>query len=136
MHKNILILSLAALLGCAHEEAQTLTTERDWEKGLDATHGPQIAPVGPIDSDQSAYNYIRRREQDRDLGSRMTAAGIRRASAPGLCLPPIRRPPDWLLGALPSRVMASGPRLCMQTLISRPPGTTALSAVLRASGVG
>ena len=46
MHKNILILSLAALLGCAHEEAQTLTTERDWEKGLDATHGPQIAPVG------------------------------------------------------------------------------------------
>jgi len=76
MHKNILILSLAALLGCAHEEAQTLTTERDWEKGLDATHGPQIAPVGPIDSDQSAYNYIRRREQDRDLGSRMTAAGL------------------------------------------------------------
>src|SRR3989441_85334 len=40
------------------------------------SRGPQIAPLGPIDSDQSAYNYIRRREQERDLGSRMTAAGL------------------------------------------------------------
>ena len=76
MQKKILILSLLALLGCAHEDATQLPTERDWDKGLDATHGPQIAPVGPIDSDQSAYNYIRRREQERDLGSRMTAAGL------------------------------------------------------------
>jgi hypothetical protein len=76
MHKKIVILSLLALLGCAHEDAAPLATERDWEKGLDATHGPQIAPLGPIDSDQSAYNYIRRREQERDLGSRMTAAGL------------------------------------------------------------
>jgi hypothetical protein len=77
MQKNILILSLAALLACAHEEAaQTAAAERDWEKGLDATRGPQIAPVGPIDTDQGAYNYIRRREQEHDLGSRMTAAGL------------------------------------------------------------
>jgi hypothetical protein len=76
MQKNILILSLAALLACAHEEAQQLPTERDWEKGLDASRGSAIAPVGPIDSDQSGYNYIRRREQDRDLGSRMTATGL------------------------------------------------------------
>jgi hypothetical protein len=76
MQKNILMLSLAALLACAHEEPAQLPTERDWEKGLDGTRGPQIAPLGPIDTDQAAYNYIRRREQERDLGSRMTAAGL------------------------------------------------------------
>jgi len=73
MQKNILILSLAALLACAHEEVAQTPTERDWEKGLDAARGPQIAPVGPIDTDQGAYNYVRRREQEHDLGSRMTA---------------------------------------------------------------
>jgi len=76
MQKHILILSLAALLACAHEEVQPVAAERDWEKGLDATRGPQIAPVGPIDTDQSGYNYIRRREQEHDLASRMTAAGL------------------------------------------------------------
>src|SRR5437762_2088860 len=76
MPKNILILSLAALLACAHEEVAQNPAERDWEKGLDAARGPQIAPVGPIDTDQGAYNYIRRREQEHDLGSRMTAAGL------------------------------------------------------------
>jgi hypothetical protein len=76
MQKSILILSLAALLACAHEEPAQLPAERDWEKGLDAARGPQIAPVGPLDTDQGAYNYIRRREQERDLGSRMTAAGL------------------------------------------------------------
>jgi hypothetical protein len=76
MQKSILILALTALLACAHEEAAQVPAERDWEKGLDATRGPQIAPVGPIDTDQGAYNYIRRREQERDLGSRMTAAGL------------------------------------------------------------
>ena len=76
MHKHILILALAALVACAHEEPVQPLAERDWEKGLDASRGPQIAPVGPIDTDQSGYNYIRRREQERDLGSRMTAAGL------------------------------------------------------------
>jgi hypothetical protein len=76
MQKHILILALAALLGCAHEETSQLPTERDWQKGLDASKGPQIAPLGPIDTDQGAYDYIRRREQERDLGSRMTAAGL------------------------------------------------------------
>jgi hypothetical protein len=76
MHKHILILSLTALLACAHEEAAQPLAERDWEKGLDATRGPQIAPLGPLDTDQSGYDYIRRREQERDLGSRMTAAGL------------------------------------------------------------
>ena len=76
MPKNILILSLAALLACAHEEVAQTPAERDWEKGLDAARGPQIAPVGPIDTDQGAYTYIRRREQEHDLGSRMTAAGL------------------------------------------------------------
>src|SRR5205814_8158824 len=97
MPKNILILSLAALLACAHEEVAQTSAERDWEKGLDAARGPQIAPVGPIDTDQGAYNYIRRREQEHDLGSRMTAAGrddISGASsqvlAPPVPLPPFR----------------------------------------------
>jgi hypothetical protein len=76
MQKSILTLSLAALLACAHEEPAQLAAERDWDKGLDAARGPQIAPLGPIDTDQGAYNYIRRREQERDLGSRMTAAGL------------------------------------------------------------
>jgi hypothetical protein len=76
MHKNILILTVAALVACAHEEPIQPLAERDWEKGLDAARGPQIAPVGPIDTDQSGYNYIRRREQERDLGSRMTASGL------------------------------------------------------------
>jgi hypothetical protein len=76
MRKNILILTLAALFACAHEDVAQLPTERDWDKGLDAARGPQIAPVGPIDSDQGGFNYIRRREQDRDLGSRMTATGL------------------------------------------------------------
>ena len=76
MQKHILILSLAALFACAHEEVAQQAPERDWEKGLDASRGPQIAPVGPIDTDQSGYNFIRRREQERDLGSRMTASGL------------------------------------------------------------
>ncbi|HTO98501.1 MAG TPA: hypothetical protein VMK66_15740 [Myxococcales bacterium] len=76
MQKHIVILSLAALLACAHEDTAQLPTERDWQKGLDATRGPQIAPLGPLDTDQGAYDYIRRREQERDLGSRMTASGL------------------------------------------------------------
>ncbi|HYS08174.1 MAG TPA: hypothetical protein VEP66_05500 [Myxococcales bacterium] len=76
MPKSILMLTLAALLACAHEDATQLPAERDWEKGLDASRGPQIAPLGPLDTDQGAYNYVRRREQERDLGSRMTAAGL------------------------------------------------------------
>jgi hypothetical protein len=76
MQKNILILSLAALLACAHEDAAQPLADRDWEKGLDASRGPQIAPLGPIDTDQGAYNYIRRREMEHDLGSRTTAAGL------------------------------------------------------------
>lgn len=77
MRKLIVTFTLAALVACAHEEAaQPLPAERDWEKGLDASRGPQIAPLGPIDTDQSGYNYIRRREQDHDLGSRITASGL------------------------------------------------------------
>src|SRR5712672_1994396 len=76
MPKSILMLSLAALLACAHEDATQLPAERDWEKGLDALRGPQIAALGPLETDQGAYTYIRRREQEHDLGSRMTAAGL------------------------------------------------------------
>jgi hypothetical protein len=76
MRNIILTCTVVALFGCAHEDPIQPLAERDWEKGLDASRGPQIAPLGPIDTDQNGYNYIRRREQDHDLGSRITAAGL------------------------------------------------------------
>ena len=64
MQKPILILSLVALVAaCAHEEIAQ-NTDKDWEHGLDADLSTSIAPLGPIDSDQGAYNLIRRREKD------------------------------------------------------------------------
>src|SRR3954469_22067112 len=73
MLKQISILSLVALaVACAHEEVAP-NPDKDWEHGLDADLSTQIAPLGPIDSDQGAYNLIRRREKERSLGSRLTA---------------------------------------------------------------
>ena len=73
MQKTILIASLVALVAaCAHEEIAQ-TAEKDWEHGLDADLATQIAPLGPIDSDQGAYNLIRRREKEHSLGSRLTS---------------------------------------------------------------
>jgi hypothetical protein len=73
MLKHISILSLVALaVACAHEEIAQ-PADKDWEHGLDAELGTQIAPLGPIDSDQGAYNLIRRREKEHALGSRLTA---------------------------------------------------------------
>lgn len=71
MHKPILIIVLAAALGCAHEEVAD-PVQHDWEHGLDAKLSAQIAPVGPIESDQHAYDLIRRREQQRALGTKTT----------------------------------------------------------------
>jgi hypothetical protein len=72
MHKPILILSLAiAIAGCAHDPPPA-PAAHDWEHGLDGSLSAQIAPVGPIDSDVNAYNLIRRREQERALGSKDT----------------------------------------------------------------
>jgi hypothetical protein len=70
MHKLIaaLILSIAST-GCMHQKQPAA---RDWEHGLDGTLTSQIAPVGPIDGDVSSYNLIRRREQERALGSKAT----------------------------------------------------------------
>jgi len=76
MQKPILILSLAALIaGCAHEEIAQ-SPEKDWEHGLDADMATTIAPLGPIESDQGAYNLIRRREKEHSLGSRLTAVEL------------------------------------------------------------
>src|SRR3954453_8119237 len=73
MLKQISILSLVALaVACAHEEVAP-NPDKDWEHGLDADLSTQIAPLGPIDSDQGAYNLIRRREKERSLGQRLTA---------------------------------------------------------------
>jgi hypothetical protein len=50
--------------------------DRDWGHGLDADLAGQIAPVGPIDSDQSAYDFVRRRERERALGSKLAIAQL------------------------------------------------------------
>jgi hypothetical protein len=78
MQKHVLIATLAAAaFGCAHEDPlPQLSAERDWSRGLDDAAGPQIAPVGPIDTDQNAYDFIRRREREHALGARATAGEL------------------------------------------------------------
>jgi hypothetical protein len=79
MTKPILILSLAAALAsCVHDEvvADNAAHERDWEHGLDSQLAPQIAPLGPIESDQHAYDLIRRRERERALTTKLTAMDV------------------------------------------------------------
>jgi len=77
MQKPIMILSVVALVAaaCAHEEIAQ-NPDKDWEHGLDADLSTSIAPLGPIDSDQGAYNLIRRREKEHSLGSRLTAVEL------------------------------------------------------------
>ncbi|HEX9576423.1 MAG TPA: hypothetical protein VF993_01640 [Myxococcales bacterium] len=79
MSKLILIIVplSAALLSCAHEAPpKVVIHDRDWEKGLDEDFSQAIAPLGPIDSDQNAYDLIRRREREHALGSRLTATDL------------------------------------------------------------
>jgi hypothetical protein len=72
MQKSILMLTAAiALAGCAHDPPPA-PAAHDWEHGLDGSLTAQIAPVGPIEGDVNAYNLIRRREQERALGSKDT----------------------------------------------------------------
>src|SRR6267142_459787 len=77
MSKPTLLLAVAAsvLASCAHEEAAQLP-DRDWTQGLDGKLAPQIAPLGPLESDQGAYDLVRRRERERALGSRLTGAQL------------------------------------------------------------
>jgi hypothetical protein len=91
------VLCLAALLaGCAHDppEALPMAAERDWHKGLEPFKYNQIAPLGPIESDQRAYDVIRRREQQKALGAKATGleldeiiAGSSQVLASSLALP-------------------------------------------------
>jgi hypothetical protein len=78
MSRILAAVTLLALVGCAHEQPQPLPVapERDWFKGLEPSHPVQIAPVGPLDSDQRAYDVIRRREQQHALGSKATGLEI------------------------------------------------------------
>ncbi len=77
MPRPIVILSLTALLAaCAHEGPPPVIHERDWDHGLDADFGTQIAPVGPIETDQSAYDLIRRREREHALAARATGSEL------------------------------------------------------------
>ena len=78
MFKPILISSLAAaLVSCAHQEPPKLVIhEHDWDRGLDEDFSQSIAPLGPIESDQNAYDLIRRRDREHALGSRLTATDL------------------------------------------------------------
>ena len=75
MPKLITALSLFAMVSaCAHEQVQPLPSapERDWMRGLEQQRAAQIAPLGPIENDQRAYDVIRRREQQHALGAKAT----------------------------------------------------------------
>lgn len=70
-------IALALAGACAHEPPAPVAHERNWEEGLDgAAHRPQIAPVGPLENDQYAYDFIRRREREHALGTKATAADL------------------------------------------------------------
>ena len=77
MSKFIALVSVAALVAaCAHEEPAAPKAARNWEQGLDSDHAPQIAPLGPIETDQYAYDFIRRREREHALVTKATAADL------------------------------------------------------------
>ncbi len=75
-----LILPCTALLllaACASDPPASLVApERNWELGLDPTQAPQIAPLGPLENDQYAYDFIRRREREHALGTKATVADL------------------------------------------------------------
>ena len=69
--------ALALAVACAHDTGPApVAHERNWEQGLDSEHAPQIAPLGPLENDQFAYDFIRRREREHALGSKVTAAEL------------------------------------------------------------
>jgi hypothetical protein len=78
MNRILLLSSLAAaMLSCAHDEApKPIAHDRDWERGLDEDFSQAIAPLGPLESDQNAYDLIRRREREHALGSRLTSTDL------------------------------------------------------------
>jgi hypothetical protein len=66
----------AAAAGCAHTESAAplpVAPEHDWTHGLEPMKVSDIAPVGPIENDQRAYDVIRRREAQHALGTKATA---------------------------------------------------------------
>ena len=72
----LLAIAVSALASCAHEEVAPQLADRDWTQGLDGNLAPQIAPLGPLESDQGAYDLVRRRERERALGSKMTGVQL------------------------------------------------------------
>src|SRR2546425_12131607 len=72
----LLAIAASALASCAHEEVAPQLADRDWTQGLDGNLAPQTAPLGPLESDQGAYDLVRRRERERALGSKMTSVQL------------------------------------------------------------
>ncbi len=119
-------LGLAA--ACAHETPPApVAHERNWETGLDSEHAPQIAPLGPLENDQFAYDFIRRREREHALGTRATASDLdaiignsSQVLASALALPLFR-----------AGVYLGSPRLIEKACTA---GQRVTSSALRASG--
>src|SRR5215469_11673327 len=122
--------TLLVLLGaaCAHEATPPpVAHERNWEQGLDADHAPQIAPLGPLENDQYAYDLIRRREREHALATKSTAADLdeiisnsSQVLASALALPLFR-----------AGVYAGSPKLIEKACLA---GQRVTSSALRASG--
>lgn len=128
MSKFILLCTALALAAaCAHEAAPAPAKDRNWELGLDGEHGPSIAPLGPLESDQGAYDFIRRREREHALATRATAAdldeiinGSSQVLASALALPLLR-----------AGVYLGSPRLVEKGCAA---GQRVTNSALRASG--
>jgi len=73
---TIICTALALGAACAHETPAPVVNQRNWEQGLDSEHAPQIAPLGPLENDQFAYDFIRRREREHALGAKATSADL------------------------------------------------------------
>jgi hypothetical protein len=75
--RTLAVITLAfAVAACAHDEVSPDAQEHDWGRGLDSELSPSIAPLGPIDSDQGAYDFVRRREKERALSTKLTASQL------------------------------------------------------------
>jgi|GEM_PF-2256993 hypothetical protein len=70
---------VALICSCACASAPPLPPPdpgRDWSRGLADAQSPNIAPLGPLESDQRGYDFIRQREHDHSLGSSAVIADL------------------------------------------------------------
>jgi hypothetical protein len=77
MSRTTTLVALICSCACASAPpAPTPDPGRDWTKGLADAQSPNIAPLGPLESDQRGYDFIRQREHDHSLGSSAVIADL------------------------------------------------------------